>query len=97
VARSNIGITKANLYYINNTAQKITGMQFRIWYDRIAFGGDAPTVALKYNAADQYMQYATNTTEGNITVTSITTSTLTSGGTLNYYLITPGYAGSVAY
>ena len=30
-------------------------------------------------------------------VSSITTSTLTSGGTLNYYLIAPGYSGSVNY
>jgi len=30
-------------------------------------------------------------------VSSITTSTLTSGGTLNYYLIAPGYSGSVIY
>jgi 5-hydroxyisourate hydrolase-like protein (transthyretin family) len=75
VARSNIGVTKANLYYRNNTDQKITGMQFRIWYDKIAFSGGAPTVALKYSATDQYMQYATNTTEGNITVTLVYTGT----------------------
>ena len=30
-------------------------------------------------------------------VSSITTSTLVSGGTLNYYLIAPGYSGSVTY
>jgi hypothetical protein len=30
-------------------------------------------------------------------VTSITTSTLISGGVLNYYLIAPGYSGSVSY
>jgi hypothetical protein len=30
-------------------------------------------------------------------VTSITTSTLVSGGTLSYYLIAPGYSGSVSY
>jgi hypothetical protein len=30
-------------------------------------------------------------------VSSITTSTLTSGGTLNYYLIAPGYSGAVSY
>jgi hypothetical protein len=30
-------------------------------------------------------------------VTSVTTSTLTSGGTLNYYLIAPGYSSSVTY
>ena len=75
VATSNIGVTKANLYYRNNTSAKITGMQFRVWYDRIAFGGAAPTVALKYSATDQYMQYVTNTTEGNITVTMVYTGT----------------------
>ena len=30
-------------------------------------------------------------------VSSVTTSTLVSGGTLNYYLIAPGYSGSVTY
>jgi hypothetical protein len=30
-------------------------------------------------------------------VSSVTTSTLVSGGTLNYYLIAPGYSGSVSY
>ena len=30
-------------------------------------------------------------------VSSVTTSTLTSGGTLNYYLIAPGYSGQVTY
>jgi len=30
-------------------------------------------------------------------VTSITTGTLTTGGTLNYYLIAPGFAGQVTY
>ena len=75
VAAANIGVTKANLYYRNNTSTKITGMQFRVWYDRTAFGGAAPTVALKYGATDQYMQYVTNTTEGNITVTLVYTGT----------------------
>jgi len=75
VAASNIGVTKANLYYRNNTSTKITGMQFRVWYDKTAFNGAAPTVALKYSATDQYMQYVTNTTEGNITVTLVYTGT----------------------
>jgi len=30
-------------------------------------------------------------------VSSVTTTTLTSGGTLNYYLISPGYSGQVTY
>jgi len=75
VAAANIGVTKANLYYRNNTSTKITGMQFRVWYDKTAFNGAAPTVALKYGATDQYMQYTTNTTEGNITVTLVYTGT----------------------
>jgi hypothetical protein len=75
VGTSSDGITKANLYYRNNTSTKITGMQFRVWYDKDAFNGAAPTVALKYSATDQYMQYVTNTTEGNITVTLVYTGT----------------------
>ena len=30
-------------------------------------------------------------------ISSVTTSTLTSGGTLNYYLVAPGYSGAVSY
>jgi hypothetical protein len=75
VGTSSAGVTKANLYYRNNTSTKITGMQFRVWYDKDAFNGSAPTVALKYGATDQYMQYVTNTTEGNITVTLVYTGT----------------------
>jgi hypothetical protein len=37
VAAANIGVTKANLYYRNNTSTKITGMQFRVWYDKDCF------------------------------------------------------------
>ncbi len=72
-----VGVTKADLYYRNTTNQKITGMQFRVWYDKDAFNGAAPTVALKYPPANQYMQYVTNTTEGNITVTLVYTGTST--------------------
>jgi hypothetical protein len=75
VGASNIGVTKADLYYRNTTNQKITGMQFRVWYDKDAFSGAAPTVALKYPPSNQYMQYVTNTTEGNITVTLVYTGT----------------------
>jgi hypothetical protein len=31
------------------------------------------------------------------TTSGITWATLTSGGTLNYYLIAPGYSGQVTY
>lgn len=75
VGTTTVGTTKADLYYRNTTNQKITGMQFRVWYDKTAFSGAAPTVALKYPPANQYMQYVTNTTEGNITVTLVYTGT----------------------
>jgi len=77
VGTAAVGVTKADLYYRNTTNQKITGMQFRVWYDKDAFNGAAPTVALKSPPANQYMQYVTNTTEGNITVTLVYTGTST--------------------
>jgi hypothetical protein len=48
----------------------------------------------QYNAIVSSTGNVRNTYPG---VTSVTTSTLTSGGTLNYYLIAPGYSGQVTY
>jgi len=48
----------------------------------------------------QYNAITSSTTNVRVTypgVTTHTTSTLTSGGTLNLYIIAPGYAGSVTY
>ena len=63
--------TKASLYYTNSTATLVTGMQFRVFYDKVAFNGAAPTVALKYPSTDQNLQYVVNTTDGYITITLV--------------------------
>jgi len=55
VGTSATGTTEADLYYTNQAGKKITGLQFRVWYDNVAFNGAAPTVALIYSATDQYM------------------------------------------
>lgn len=81
VGTSTTGITEADLYFRNNTNEKITGMQFRVFYDEVAFGGAAPTVSLLYNSNNQYMQYVTDTVNGTITITSVYTGSST---TFNY-------------
>jgi len=68
------GTTTATLYFRNSTtSDKITGMQFRIWYDSLAFNGASPTVSLLYSSANKYMQYVTDTTHGSITITLVYT------------------------
>ena len=73
VGTTTTGTTEANLYYANQNGKKITGMQFRVFYDNVAF--KTPTVTLQYGSTDQYMQYVTDTTNGHITVTLVYTGT----------------------
>jgi len=54
----------------------------------------------RFYTTSQYNSIVSSTSNVRSTfpgVTSITTSTLTSGGSLTYYLIAPGYSGSVTY
>ena len=69
------GFTLANLYYDNTTTTKIAGLQFRVFYDKVAFGGAKPIVSLLYSTSDQYMQYVADSVNGNITVTLAYTGT----------------------
>ena len=80
-------ITVADKYYV--AARKAS--RFSKW--RIAPDVRIFTTA-EYNAIKATTSNVRATYPG---VSSITTSTLTSGGTLNYYLIAPGYSGSVSY
>lgn len=77
VGTSALGTTQADLYYENNLNEKITGMQFRVFYDKVAFSGAAPTVAALYSTSDQYVQYVTDTANGHITVTTAYTGSNT--------------------
>ena len=64
------GETNVKMCYSNTTpATKISGVQFRVWYDKNAFAGGAPVVTSLNTSFPQDLQFVTNTTEGNITVT----------------------------
>jgi len=74
------GKTVAPLYFYNtSTSEKITGMQFRVFYDNTAFTAVVPS--LKISSTDQYLQYTDNNTSGYLTVTVVYTGT---NSTFNY-------------
>jgi len=74
VATNTVGKTVAPLYFHNtSTGKKITGMQFRVFYDKAAFASVVPS--LKISATDQYLQYADDNTNGSLTVTVVYTGT----------------------
>ena len=70
VGTNSVGTTKAKLYFENTTATNISGMQFRVFYDKVAFGGAKPTVSLLYTGSN-YMQYVADSINGNITITLV--------------------------
>jgi len=75
-----VGKTVAPLYFYNtSTSEKITGMQYRIHYDKTAFTGVVPS--LKISTTDQYLQYTDDNTNGHLTVTVVYTGT---SSTFNY-------------
>lgn len=74
------GKTVAPLHFYNTgTSEKITGMQFRVFYDNTAFTGVVPT--LKISSSDQYLQYTDNNSAGHLTVTLVYTG---SSSTFSY-------------
>jgi hypothetical protein len=80
VATTTVGQTVAPLHFYNtSTSEKITGMQFRVFYDNTAFTAVVPT--LKISATDQYLQYVDSNTQGFLTVTLAYTGT---NSTFNY-------------
>ena len=80
VATNTVGKTVAPLHFYNtSTSEKITGMQFRVFYDKTAFVGVVPS--LKISTSDQYLQYVDSNTQGFLTVTLAYTGSST---TYNY-------------
>ena len=63
------GTTNVKMCYSNTSPNNISGVQFRVWYDKNAFNGDAPVVTSLNTAFPQSLKYVTNVTEGSITVT----------------------------
>ena len=71
VGSTTIGQTKAKLTLRNNTLTKTTGVQFRVFYDKIAFTN--ASVALLGSNTNLDMQYSTSAANGYITVTLVYT------------------------
>ena len=80
VATTTVGQTVAPLHFYNtSTSEKITGMQFRVFYDKTAFTAVVPS--LKISTSDQYLQYVDSNLQGFLTVTLAYTG---SSSTFNY-------------
>ena len=71
VGSSLIGTTKARITYKNNTSTLVTGLQFRIFYDKTAFT-DA-TVAAVNPAANEVLSFKKDTVNGHITISLVYT------------------------
>ena len=80
VATTTVGQTVAPIYFYNtSTSEKITGLQYRVFYDKTAFTAVVPS--LKISATDQYIQYVDSNAQGFLTVTLVYTGT---SSTFNY-------------
>ena len=80
VATTTAGQTVAPLHFYNtSTNEKITGMQYRVFYDNTAFTAAVPS--LKISSTDQYLQYQDSNSLGFLTVTLVYTGT---NSTFNY-------------
>lgn len=98
VATTTAGQTVAPLHFYNTaTSEKITGMQFRVFYDNTAFTAVVPS--LKISSTDQYLQYVDSNAQGFLTVTLAYTG---SSATFNYsngatFDLTFTHAGSAVW
>jgi len=98
VATTTVGQTVAPLHFYNtSTSEKITGMQYRVFYDNTAFTAAVPS--LKISTTDQYLQYVDSNAQGFLTVTLVYTGT---SSTFNYsngatFDLTFTHAGSATW
>ena len=77
LAQSSVGFTNVGLCYYNNTSTSITAVQFRVFYDKLAFS-KVDTVTSLNTSFSQYLQYVDNPTGGYITITMTYTGSLSS-------------------
>ena len=71
VGTSNIGFTKSKITLQNTTISKITGTQFRVFYDKNAFSSATPS--LIGSPANLYLQFVDNNANGYVTITMVYT------------------------
>ena len=89
VGTNTLGVTKAKLTLQNTTANKITGVQFRVFYDKIAFS--SASVALVGSSANLYLQSVDNNANGYITITLVYT------GSSNTYSLANGETFEITF
>ncbi len=89
VGTHTLGITKAKLTLQNTTANKITGVQFRVFYDKIAFS--SASVALVGSTANLYLQQVDNNANGYVTITLVYT------GSSNTYSLANGETFEITF
>jgi hypothetical protein len=77
LAPSTAGKTNVGLCYYNNSGTQITAVQFRVFYDNVAFSGIDTIVSLN-TSFPQYLQYVKNQAGGYATVTLTYTGNVSS-------------------
>ncbi len=81
--------TVAVISYQNSTSTKVTALQFRVFYDHIAF--KSPVVTLVPSSTNLSLQYTSDTTAGNVTITLVYT------GNSSSYTLPTGQLFQITY
>lgn len=86
IGTSQAGVTNTKVTYRNTTASLVTGLQFRVFYDKNAFSSVVPTLIGSTTNLD--LQYVDNNASGFVTITVVYTGpsatfTLTQGELFN--------------
>ena len=74
------GVTEIPLCFFNSSDDTITGVQFRVWYDKSAFAGAIPQVVSLNTSFPQDLRFKADTSEGFLTVTLVYTGSSNSFG-----------------
>jgi len=87
VGTASAGKTSVELCFFNNSGTDITAVQFRLFYDKLAFGS-VNTITLTNTSFSHYLQYQDNPALGFVTITltytgSINNFTIPNGGLFN--------------
>ena len=80
IGTASAGKTSVELCFFNNSGTDITAVQFRLFYDKLAFGS-VNTISLTNTSFSHYLQYQDNPALGFVTIT------LTYTGSINNFTI----------
>ena len=89
VGTSTLNVTKARLTLQNTTTNKTTGVQFRVFYDKVAFS--SASVALVGSSTNLYLQSVDNNANGYVTITLVYT------GSSNTYSLANGETFEITF